>query len=169
LDTLVLLVVVVGLLFVLFFSLGVEKGRSIILEKKNQGAATIKEDKNRKLLPAQEAAGGPSNKNVQIKEDVSTPGLMPSQEKETKERLAEKIQGDNYQIKYVIQVATCTNEVSAQDEAKRLQKQGFSAYTAKKNSFIVIYVGPFKKMIEAQKQQQALKKIYKDCILRTVK
>lgn len=169
LDTIILLGVVFLLLFILFFSLGIERGRTMPCRPDSQEVNSVTTKETNVIIPVSQNTGlevVPEKKYA-----LSSPSV--SDVSKTKEDTAKKIEEDKRREvlgkKYAIQVVSCTKENSAQEEVKKLQRQGFPAYAAKKNNFIVVYVGVFNDKVQAERHMEVLKKTYKDCILRTVK
>jgi len=172
LDTFVLSSVVVLLLFILAFSLGVEKGRRIVvasddavsLSEKDLRQENINITTQNKTISGKEPkiavaqlprktevqSGVPAVKMTQVADKKIEAPQVPANAKEG----------------YYIQIASYNKENFAEIEAKRLKVKGFPAYTAKKGSYVVLYVGTFKTITEAQKSMGLLKKNYKDCVLR---
>jgi DedD protein len=127
-----------------------------------------------KVTPAKEVTHTITLTQPPLKEQIlekkpAVAQLTPDKSLSTKEEVAIKpleAKSTNPKTGYIIQVVTCTKDNLAQEEAKKLQKQGFAAYAAKKNNFVVVYVGPFNDKQQALEQMEQLKKTYKDCILR---
>lgn len=171
LDTFILSSVVILLLFVLAFSLGVEKGRKILLA--NDEVAVLSE----KELQQGNTANAGQDKVVALKEQklivaqpvkkVQAQQQIPVvKQPQVVEKKADIVQPLVTKDAYYIQVASYNKDSFAQDEAKKLKEKGFPAYTSKKGSFVVLYVGNFKTLADAQKTMGLLKKNYKDCVLR---
>ncbi|MDD4954970.1 MAG: SPOR domain-containing protein [Candidatus Omnitrophica bacterium] len=162
LDTFILSSVVILLLFVLAFSLGIEKGRKIAILSEDAVALPEKELKTENVsVPAQAKALPVKEQKVIAGQITKQLPIAPIAEK--KIEIAQPVA---VKEGYCIQVASYNKESFALDEAKRLKDKGFAAYTAKKGSFVVLYVGNFKTSAEAQKTMRLLKKNYKDCVLR---
>ncbi|MFA5337005.1 MAG: SPOR domain-containing protein [Candidatus Omnitrophota bacterium] len=170
LDTFILSGVVVFLLFILAFSLGVEKGRKNSLA--SEDAAEFPENALK-----QETSIVAQNKNIPIRQQnivVSKPvvgGEIRQMQAVKNVQIADKkIEAPqavvNVKEGYYIQLASYNKESFADTEAKKLKARGFPSFTAKKGAFIVLYAGTFKTIAEAQKNMGLLKKNYKDCVLR---
>lgn len=164
LDTLILLAVVVSLLFILSYSLGVEKGRGSYV-KANHAEVTLATQTGQAGLALPKINIVSMNTNKETKQPQAKQ-TIPPEKTQTFSEASSQTTTDSFEKKYAIQLATCTKEISAQEEVKKLQKQGFPAYAAKKNNFIVVYAGTFKDKAQAEKNMEVLKKTYKDCILR---
>lgn len=167
LDTLILLLVVIALLFILFFSLGIEKGRSLASFGKQQQKMSSTSEALQLNLSAHDLKVDALTESVEVKPPRNLTGdisskvtASPKIQREEKKESAGK--------RYAIQVISCSKELPAQEEAKKLQKQGFPVYVAKKSNFFAVYAGTFKEKAEAEKNLSLLRKTYKDCILRTI-
>ena len=163
LDTFILSGVVVFLLFILAFSLGVEKGRKISTESED-AVELLEKDSKRETIKAVT-----SDKNVPERQFVKTE-IRQTQAVENTQITDKKIEATQAAINpkegYYIQLASYNKESFAEAEAKKLKDKGFPSFTAKKGAFVVLYVGTFKTINEAQKNMGLLKKTYKDCVLR---
>lgn len=162
LDTFILSSVVILLLFILAFSLGVEKGRKISILSEDTVNLPEKglQQENIKVPPQVKAAPVKEQKAVVSPIAQQTVPQAVIKKPETAQAVVSTKEG------YYIQIASYNKENFALDEAKKLKNKGFPAYTAKKGSFVVLYVGTFKTITEAQKNVGLLKKNYKDCVLR---
>ncbi len=172
LDTFILSSVVIILLFILAFSLGVERGRKIYyanLESKENLEKDIVPDDGQpaKIQTKMENKLVAETKNEPVRPIVSISVPRPAQP-QVKPDTTAKIETPKAGISgnYSIQIATYNKESYAQIEAKVLQAKGFPAFIAKKSNYVVLYVGPFKTKPEADKYLSVIKKTYKDCILR---
>ncbi|MBU1122435.1 MAG: SPOR domain-containing protein [Candidatus Omnitrophota bacterium] len=157
LDTFILLLIVVVLLFVLAFSLGVERGRKIVSNKLADedkfkiDAVDLSQD--RLSLDSAESKEGDLRKDkVEAAKDTEV-------DKETKEETKN----------YIIQIATYLKENIALEEAKKLKDNGHEVLVSKKGEFTVLFVGSFKNREQAQVTMQSLRKRYKDCFIRRLK
>ena len=138
LDTLILLSAAMIILFTVSFSLGVERGRRITLYSGTQG-----------------------KEKVETKKIGSKPTITEKKEENRKAAIK-----DEESEKYHIQVASFQKEGTAKTEAKTLKEAGFPVLVSKKGKYAVVYVGEFDSETEAKNMLRALKKRYKDCILR---
>jgi len=172
LDTFILSSVVVFLLFILAFSLGVEKGRKIVvasddavsLPEKDLRQENINVTAQNKIISGKEQKVTVSQlpRKTEAQQTVPSVKMPQTVEKKTEAPAA----AANLKEGYYIQIASYNKENFAETEAKKLKDKGFPAYTAKKGNFVVLYVGTFKTITEAQKSMGLLKKNYKDCVLR---
>jgi len=162
LDTFILSSVVILLLFILAFSLGVEKGRKISIL--SEDTVNLPE----KVLQQENIKAPVQVKPAAIKEQKAV--VSPIAQQTTPQAAIKKTEPAQTAVSakegYYIQIASYNKESFALEEAKRLKDKGFPAYTAKKGTFFVLYVGNFKTIEEAQRNMGLLKKNYKDCVLR---
>jgi len=147
-DALILISGIVIILCALSFSLGVNRGKKISLANLNKE----KTKETAKLKPEQKA-------------ELATPKAI------REEALQPKLDSRDTDLmqetgKYRIQVASFLKEKSANQEAKRLKQKGYPVIILKKGKYVVVYVGNFESEEVAKNNMQALKKTYKDCMLR---
>ncbi|MCK9573978.1 MAG: SPOR domain-containing protein [Candidatus Omnitrophica bacterium] len=169
LDTFILSGVVVFLLFILAFSLGVEKGRKISMA--SDDTVEFSENALKQKMPIVAQNKTPvRQQNIAIAKPViggETRQIQAVKNVQITDKKIEASQGAaNAKEGYYIQLASYNKESFADAEAKRLKDRGFPSFTAKKGAFIVLYAGTFKTIAEAQKNMGLLKKNYKDCVLR---
>ncbi|MDP8289519.1 MAG: SPOR domain-containing protein [Candidatus Susulua stagnicola] len=143
LDTLILLGVIVILLFTLSFSMGVEKGKKVILG----GEKTTKKTVN----------------STQIEEAATTIDKKIEKNTNIIQKLKETVEEKD---RYHVQVASFKGENSALKEVKSLESNGYPVTVMKKGDYVVIYVGGFENKGEAKTNFINLKKKYKDCIFK---
>jgi hypothetical protein len=170
LDTFILSSVVIFLLFILAFSLGVEKGRKISIvsdsvielpanNMRQEVIPVVTQDRNLIAKPQKIVVSGQPVK-------AGTPVVQVTRNVQIADKKIDIPQVASPKEGYYIQIATYNKDSFAQEEVKRLKSRGFLSYTAKRGDFVVLYVGTFSSMAEAQKNMGLLKKNYKDCILR---
>lgn len=170
LDTFILSSVVIILLFILAFSLGVERGRKIYyanLDKENLEKNLVMEDEQ-PVKAQPKTASLPLEVKKEVSKPVAaanTPRVIQPQAR-TETVTATIVPKPEIGGSYSIQLASYNKESFAQAEAKVLQAKGFPAFVLKKTDYVVLYAGPFKTKPEADKNMGLLKKTYKDCILR---
>jgi len=149
LDTLIFLSVALIILFVIFFSLGVEKGKkfaSAVIAQTPTETVSNNQDKQKSALrlPLPKEQGN----LAQPKEKTDTKNI------------------DKLKDAFHIQIASFGKENAAQKEAESLIKTGYSVEIRKSGKYVVVYVGGFTNRKEAAEKMKSLKKKYKDCILR---
>lgn len=171
LDTFILSAVVILLLFILAFSLGVEKGRKISLVSEDTIGSLERDSRQENINITAQNANVPRNEQrIAVSQPLKKPQAQPAPSVKVPQTADKKTEvpqaAASTKEGYYIQIASYNKESFADTEAKKLKDKGFPAYTAKKGSFVVLYVGIFKTITEAQKNMGLLKKNYKDCVLR---
>ncbi|MCM8831552.1 MAG: SPOR domain-containing protein [Candidatus Omnitrophica bacterium] len=185
LDTIILMMVIFVLLFIFSYSIGVERGKKIVysfakeayvssdfstitpktdLVNANLELTKFDTESNKIKQPAVEPIKNQNNLS-EIAVDTSNNEKDKKKEDEPIKNFAKEISQKN---KYVIQVASYQNETIAKNELEKLKQQGYPVFISKKGKFIAIFVGEFSNKDTAKKYQQALQKIYNDCLLRTL-
>lgn len=167
LDTFILSGVVIVLLFILAFSLGVERGRRIV-SRVNDDKELFTQELQQKKMPLLAQGKNSLIADDKINDNVSALGDT-QRDKGIKidSNDSKAIEPISNEQGYYIQIATYNKESFAEDEAKRLKSKGFPSYVAKKGNYVVLYVGNFATKKEAQASMKLLKKKYDDCVLRT--
>ncbi|MDD5584426.1 MAG: SPOR domain-containing protein [Candidatus Omnitrophica bacterium] len=184
LDTLILLLIVVVLLFTLSFSLGVERGRKIVYlsaDDKNKVFEPTAELTANTTLPAQAARNvfvqnSPTGGKITSQTTaVSLAGksntiIIPSNKVEPAVVDNKKNTGKTTTQgkRYVIQVASYSENELAQKEAKKLEKKGYPVFVSKKGKYSAVFVGEFKEKQEAVRNEKLLEQTYGPCVLRTL-
>lgn len=151
-DTAVLLIVVIILLFVIAFSWGMERGRRLTLGALAKEAGSQKENTKTEAPKTQKIRETEEKKEEENSKDLEEKRSNPTTK--TTDRL------------YRIQVASFYKLSSANQEAKELKDKGYSVKIGKKGKYSVVYVGNFNNKKEAEKNLKKLKKTYQDCMLR---
>jgi len=184
LDTAVLMSVVILLLFILAFSLGVEKGRKIAyknIEKERQ--MLLAQHDSQQDAEIDSLADETPAKPVVLPAVIQHPAMAqarllqsaPAQAASAPAQTAKRITPSPALIisdnnaggkKYTIQLASYAAKEPAQAEAKKLEQNGYQVQLAQKGKFIVILVGEYHNENEAKNSMQSLKKRYKDCIIK---
>ncbi|MCF7874853.1 MAG: SPOR domain-containing protein [Candidatus Omnitrophica bacterium] len=151
-DTAILLIVVIILLFVIAFSWGMERGRRLTLGALAKEAGSQKEKdktetpKTKEIREEEKKEKEKNNKNLEEKRNNTIT--------ETEHKL------------YRIQVASFYKLSSANQEAKKLKGKGYPVKIGKKGKYSVVYVGNFSNKKDAEKNLEKLRKTYQDCMLR---
>ena len=180
LDTTVLVSVVILLLFILAFSLGVEKGRKIaykniegerqiLLAQHDSAAQEAEIDSLINEAPVKPVilpAVIPRQSAISMKPALQPASIIPFLAKKTMPSTVLVSENAADSKKYAIQLASYANKEPAQVEAKKLEQNGYSVQLAQKGKFIVILVGDYHNENDAKNSMQSLKKRYKDCILK---
>lgn len=129
----------------IIFSLGVERGRSLEFV---EAPLNVKEVQ---AQPAEKSPEGQKQPEVKPKEQEieKTVPVAPAQKP------------------FTIQVATYKTRTSAEKESTRLKNIGYSSDVLKKKEKFIVCVGTYAKKELAQQTLRDLKRIYKDCYVRT--
>lgn len=147
---------------VLFFSLGVERGKRLA-----EKAGPVEQETL--VIEA-----SPENPDVTVQK--TEPAAASRQARETTKSSPEVQQQEFIPVpndlkeaidnQYTIQVASFKQEKYAQEEASNLQKNGFESFVLLKGSHTIVCVGKFEEMGQAKKFSSRLKNKYKDCLVR---
>ncbi len=124
---------------IIFFSLGVEKGRRDIDRGFSKGLFSTSSNN---IIRAESRIVAESN-------DV--------QEKEKARSLRQE---------YIIQLAAFKTKSSAEEQMKKLRQDGFAAEVKKSGDYYQLYVGGFDKKTGAEKVLSKLRERYKDCYIK---
>ena len=172
LDALILLSVVLVLLLVISFSLGVGRGRKIALkglEKETTQEETLLAFTS---VPKQGAVEvvKPEPKEPEETEKISVKEVNKPKQRtarvETIEPPKVKASSKDSGKRYLIQVASYLTKDKAQEEANKLEGNGFPTKIEKKGKYVVIFVGEFNNRTVAEENMQQLRKVYHDCFIR---
>jgi len=85
---------------------------------------------------------------------VAAPGKQPAADKQPEAKSTDKPSGESF----VAQVGAYANPDTARQEADRLKKLGFKAYTEKAGDKVRVRVGPYAEREKAEKARQLLEK-----------
>jgi len=164
-DKLILAVIFFIVCIIISYSIGIETGKSIKLsEIKAEQAqfetpidmANIQKDLLEKEIPTNTKPKKTGSKSAENK--ISGTQQPPVQDNEPKPGPF-----------YTVQIATYSNEKFAKKKAEELKKEGLASFLIKKGKYEVLYVGKLEDKSAAQKQEQALKKKYPDCLVKKIK
>lgn len=159
-ENIIVLCIVSVVILVLFFALGVERGRNVIASQVKSPQEMLKDEEAIIVLP-------------EIKPMVESSGTSDS----TVEQATEKLQViDIEQLKeiepidkgprYTIQVASFKLEQNAKEEAKGLDNFGADSFIVPKGSYSIVCIGRFDEREEAKQFSRKLKAKYKDLLIR---
>ena len=152
-DKLIVYLIAIIILFIITFSLGVERGKRIKIysEAKKNYISKTNEREETKVI-----------KQVGVKEEIK-PIKQIAKPPETK-FLPDK------SIKFfTVQVAAFKKSYQAEEELKNIKSREKDAFILKRGKFNIIYVGKFKNKEEALCKQEELKSKYKDCFIKEIK
>jgi len=158
-ENLILFFIVFIMLLVIFFSLGVEKGRrsalrtgQIIVDKSAPNVIEKKmpiEEKKVEIV---------TSETVQMKEAEGTKTSKATDEKVT------EVSGKYY----TIQIIACKKEEYAKKEIERLKNEGYDAFIIPFNDWMQICVGKYASIEESKKDLDILKKRYPTGYIRKI-
>ena len=129
----------VVILLVICFSLGVERGKRIVIAKKE-----------------------PPKEEVIIEKKAET----PVEAVEAREIPEEPVIAKRVSLPYVIQVAAYKDNIQAEKEKKILEKKGYVTKITKSGKYSIVYVVGFADKKEAENAAGKLKDRYRDCFIK---
>lgn len=147
---------------IVFFSLGVEKGKKNLVPAINQKYDLA-------INPVREL---PSSNGVKQEKKISTtlvPEITPQNTKvnETANAPKEEAVPKEEEInKYTIQIASFKNKTSARQEAQNLEKSGFNPLIQLKGRYNVVCIGNFENKEKAENLLTEIRKKYPDGFIR---
>ena len=145
-ETIILLFIAFIMLLVVFFSLGVEKGKAI----KSQNAKVLKTE-----VPkvSEEILQGEAEEA-----EITAPVIEPADEPVIKAAPAPR--------PYTIQVASFKKGPDAEKEIERLKKAGYNAFSISSDKWVQVCVGRYANRKESEKDFGTLKEKYPTCYFR---
>jgi cell division septation protein DedD len=159
-ENLILLFIAFIMLLVIFFSLGVERGKRIALRSNRikiiEHSENIVEknvaDKTEKIKVGPFNAREPSKiklvkNNTAIKQDIADTTAKP----------------------YTIQVIAVKKQKNAKKEIQRLKKEGYEAFLIPAKEWLQVCVGKYVNKADAKKDLANLRERYPTCYLRKIK
>mgnify|MGYP001576228261 CR=1 FL=1 len=155
-DTIVVLSIIIVMLMVLSFSLGVERGKRVIVSKM---AAT------RQPTPAVLVAPETHKTiNIHSPSRIGNPAAAPA---DPPQQIIETF-AENVKSVYTVQVASFKQAKYAHQEANNLKNKGYDIFVLQKGSHFIVGVGRFNQKAEAKVLSSKLKGQYKDCVIRSL-
>jgi len=144
----ILLIISFMICAILFFCLGIERGKHQALVKVNSklDLASKEVSPSKKTLVEYKVFSAAIDNMKSIKEDGNS--------------LAKE------ETKFTIQVASFKTTNDAEKEATALQKKGFTAIVLTKGSYSIVCVGNFNNKNPAASMMLKLKGTYRDCFIR---
>lgn len=170
-DNLIVLSIALLLLMVISFSVGVERGKSIVrvehkvidLSDKKPVSLTANPDRNSKSLehpvPAVSAVSSPLVKTAPVPVPAAVAQSVP---------VVSVTENSTEQDMYTVQVASFKQEKYAQQEAMALKQKGYKISVLLKGKHSIVCVGKFAQKQEAVAMSGKLRKYYKDCVVRNL-
>ena len=159
-ENLILLFIVFIMLLVVFFSLGVEKGKRAY----PQNAGTIITGRVHKMI---NKAGAKGEKSEIVSSDTN---ISDKYEIIEADKTAEKKAIESPVKPYTIQVIAFKKEkdIKVEIEMEYLKKQGYEVFTIPSNEWLQICVGKYANIKDSQKDLDILKKRYPTCYVRKI-
>jgi len=174
---------------ILFFSMGVEKGKKIVLKNPNifhkfskttvQPPAAFNAQSSTQALPQFPVAPTPKKSKIQSTQPavIKNPVLLMPAQQASISSSPQKVIIDNLVASsqnilslsegvYTIQVASFKKEEYANQEASDLRKKGYQIFVIAKGSYSIVCVGKFSQERQAQTTLSQLKRKYKDSLIR---
>lgn len=145
------LLISIGLLStgVVSFSLGVEKGKRLMISKENSHPDIAIITKSQRYQPQ---STEPNIQGITSRDDSAQTIIKKEPKKNT---------GN-----YTIQIASYRTKNHAQEEAETLKRKGMASFVISKGKFNAVCVGNFPKQESARLLLTELKKAYRDCYIR---
>ena len=141
-DNLIIIFISIILAIIFSFSLGVEKGKRININK-------IAKRSEKEII--QQTA-----KTTAVKQHIKKEEKKGKISTDVKEKVS----------KYTVQVATYKKGSYVKKEAQRLEKEGYKIIVVPKGKFIELCVGSFNDKNQAKLSLKKLRKKYQDCFIR---
>lgn len=158
-ENLILFFIVFIMLLVIFFSLGVEKGRRIALKTEQ----TIIDRGVQKVIEKKAPAEEKKVETITSKIDKTKEVESTKTNKTTEEKITE------VSLKpYTIQVIAFKKAEYAEKEMERLKNEGYDVFMIPSNEWIQVCVGKYANKEESKKDFDILKKKYPTCYIRKI-
>lgn len=157
-ETLAFTGIAVIIIVIIFFSLGVERGR--YLARSSVAVESPFKEEPLSKVQAQETAEKPEPKqNIEVKEKKSPAEVKVSEKADTPKKVT---------AKYSVQVATYKDKNTANKDLDSLKKQGYYAFILPKDNFYQICVGTYGTAAEAKAGCEKMRSRYKDCFVKKI-
>ena len=167
-ENIIVLAIVLVMVFVVFFSYGVEQGKKKRIVENVVSVPQAAEQKHVDLLSKEIK---PPVEKTLIVEDTETETTADKFEKTmsldvfSEEEPVEKKE-EIIEDGYTIQVASFKLEKNARKEALRLKNKGHDTFVLPKGDYSIVCVGKFVKKVQAQEFSHKLKDRYHDLLVR---
>lgn len=152
-EALIILLISLVLTASIVFSLGVERGRNLDFAEAPMQQATDTKVKETQIQSTE--------KPVPV-EVQGQPEVAPKEQ-----QIQKAVPATTEEKAFTIQVATFKTRTLAERESLRLKNIGYSSDVLKKKEFFIVCVGAYAKRELAQRTLRDLKRLYKDCYVRT--
>lgn len=153
----IILIISYAIIAIIFFSLGIEKGKGLNssnMKKTEEGLYNNKETTDTRQIPVAQ----PESITTAVNKEKIAESSIVIQNNKTQEKL----------LNYTIQLASFKKIEYAQKEAERISKKGYKTFTMNKGEHIIVCLGKFssKQEINDSSELKFVKQIYKDYIIR---
>ena len=179
LEHIIVLAIVLIMMLVITFSMGVEKGKKVVLKNpsaENQPKVVGTIPNPNRMIAVQQShqqlkQGAPTSmKREEVQSPNARPGAIPNgQINLEKNRQILEIPLEKkklFEELYTIQVASFKSQMSAQKEAQTLRSKGFEIFVLPKGEHLIVCVGKFEQKDVARKFLNKLKNKYSDSLVR---
>jgi cell division septation protein DedD len=162
-------IIVLGIIFivsmVVFFSIGVERGKFLAIESMPETVEIVKARNSDKPLSVQDSSAGSEGavkpRSADGDADASSSEVTESEKREVLEIPIEE------HFRYTIQVASFSSLRYAQKEAEQLEKRGHESFIMPKGKHQIVCVGRFSGKGEAKEYAHKIKDRYQDYLIRS--
>jgi septal ring-binding cell division protein DamX len=164
-ENLVVLSILGIMLAVFAYSLGVERGKHVMVAQMMERAPLkplVAQSPVVAVKPSATANSAQAVGTAVVTAPVQSVPTAPASVVE------QKLQNVNPAFKYTVQVASYADEKFAQRAAQDLGKKGFETIVMQKGKYAILCVGKFNQMNEAKAAIAKLKSKYKDCLVRSM-
>lgn len=158
-ENFVLFFIVIIMLLVVFFSLGVEKGKRVAL----RGIEAEAYSRAPELIKIEESL---EKKRTEVADDAIDKN-DESLVTETGE-IIEKKEGDVFLKPYTIQVVAFKNEENAEKEMQRLKNEGYEVFILPSKGWFQVCIGRYTNRGESKEDFDILKNRYPSCYFRKI-
>ena len=162
-ENLVVLSILGIMLAVFAYSLGVERGKHVMVAQMMERASVKSVVAQAPVVAVKPLATASATQAV-----GTAVVTAPVQTVPTAAVVEQKLQNVNPAFKYTVQVASYADEKFAQRAAQDLGKKGFETIVMQKGKYAILCVGKFNQMNEAKATIAKLKSKYKDCLVRSM-
>ena len=163
------LLLILGLVGIsVVFAVGIERGKRLTKDERALTGASVAFSResiraeSKATLPQEAPASASTNSESQTagSAPVSTP--TPKEHRTAPKKLVEQ------RGKFAIQIVSYSQPSLAQQELTRLQQRGETAFLIRKDSRIVLLIGPFSTKHTASVKLADIRQRYRDCFIRNL-
>lgn len=157
-ENLLLFAIVFIMLLVVFFSLGVEKGKRVAVTHVKVEAYS----RLHGLAEEERLADAEGKVTAPVIDKSDVPKVAKTIE------TAEEKEGDVSAKKYTVQVIAFKNAENAEKEMRRLKNEGYEAFIIPSKEWLQVCVGRYGNMEQSKADFEVLKKRYPSCYFRKI-